>query len=115
MSTLKKGQTVDIPLNPARYHLKQLKDMDVKDFEFIKKDDKYYVHISLEKEIAEKYVSSVGGIDQGLNHSAGIVLLPSDQMGVPFEGLLCDEKSRRYFRNMTILFLCFRMLNSLAN
>jgi putative transposase len=94
LSTLKKGQTVDIPLNPAHYHLKQLKDTEIKDFELIKKDNKYQVHISLEKEIAEKHVSSVGGIDQGLNHSAGIVLLPSDQMGVPFEGLLCDEKKQ---------------------
>ena len=95
LSTLKKGKTVDIPLNPARYHLKQLKSAEIKDFELIKKDGKYQVHISIQKEIAEKHVSSVGGIDQGLNHSAGIVLLPSDQNGVPFEGLICDETKQK--------------------
>lgn len=95
MSTLRKGLTVDIPLNPARYHLKQLQDAEIKDFELIKKDGKYYVHISIQKEIAEKHVSSVGGIDQGLNHSAGIVLLSSDQYGLPFEGLVCDETKQK--------------------
>ena len=95
ISTLKKGQTVDIPLNPAKHHLKQLKTADIKDFEIIKTDEKYQVHISIEKEIAEKHVSSVGGIDQGLNHSAGIVLLPSDCNGIPFEGLICDEKKQK--------------------
>jgi transposase len=95
LSTLKKGKTVDIPLNPAQYHLKQLKDADIKSFEIVKKDGKYYVHVSIQKEIENKKVSSVGGIDQGLNHSAGIVLLPSDENGVPFEGLICDERKQK--------------------
>lgn len=94
MSTLKKGNTVDIPLNPSKYHLKQLKDVEMRDFEIIKTDGKYYVHISIQKEIADKQPSSVGGIDQGLNHSAGIVLLPSDKNGIPFEGMICDEKKQ---------------------
>jgi len=94
MSTLKKGNTVNIPLNPSKYHLKQLKDVEIKDFEIIKTDGKYYVHVSIQKEIADKQPSSVGGIDQGLNHSAGIVLLPSDCNGIPFEGMICDEKKQ---------------------
>ena len=95
MSTLKKGMTIDIPLNPSKYHLKQLKNAEIKDFEIIKQEGKYYVHVSIEKEIAEKHISSVGGIDQGLNHSVGIVFLPSDQDGVPFEGLVCDETKQK--------------------
>lgn len=95
LSTLKKGMTVDIPLNPAQYHLKQLQDAEIRDFELVKKDGKYQVHVSIQKEIAERHVSSVGGINQGLNHSAGIVLLPSDKDGVPFEGLICDETKQK--------------------
>ena len=95
MSTLKKGNTINIPLNPSKYHLKQLKGAEIKDFEIIKKDGKYYVHISIQKEIVDKQPSSVGGIDQGLNHSAGIVLLPSDRNGIPFEGMICDEKKQK--------------------
>lgn len=95
LSTLKKGKTVDIPLNPAKYHLRQLQGVEIKDFELIKKDGKYQVHISIQKEIENKKVSSVGGIDQGLNHSAGIVLLPSDKSGIPFEGLICDETKQK--------------------
>lgn len=94
ISTLKKRERVDIPLNPSKYHLKQLKDAEIKDFEIIKKDGKYYVHISIQKEIVDKQPSSVGGIDQGLNHSAGIVLLPSDRNGIPFEGMICDKKKQ---------------------
>ena len=94
ISTLKKNNTTNIPLNPSEYHLKQLKDAEIKDFEIIKTNGKYYVHISIQKEIVDKQPNSVGGIDQGLNHSAGIVLLPSDKDGIPFEGMICDEKKQ---------------------
>jgi len=98
ISTLIKYKTIDIPLNPAKYHLEQLKDAEIRDFEIIKKDGKYYVHIPIQKTFENKKISSVGGIDQGLNHSAGIVLLPSDKNGVPFEGLICDEKKQAILR-----------------
>ena len=98
MSTLKKRVMVDIPLNPAPYHIKQLKDAKIRDFEIVKTDGKYYIHVSVQKEIKDKKVSSVGGIDQGLNHSVGIVFLPSDETGVPFEGLICDEKKQEILR-----------------
>jgi len=94
MSTSRKGKRVDIPLNPSKYHLKQLKDVEIKGFELVKRNNKYYVHISIQKEIVDKQPSSVGGIDQGLNHSAGIVLLPSDCNGIPFEGMICDKKKQ---------------------
>ena len=103
MSTLKKGIIINVPLNPSEYHLKQLKDAEIKDFEIIKTDGKYYVHISIQKEIADKQPSSVGGIDQGLNHSAGIVLLPSDRDGIPFEGMICDEKKQEILQKYDML------------
>jgi putative transposase len=56
-----------VPLNPSHYHLKQLEDSEIDDFEIVKHNNgKYYAHISLSWEIAEKKTSSVGGVDQGL-------------------------------------------------
>jgi transposase len=68
LSTLKKGEPIDVPLNPFRYHLNQLKDSELDDFELIKKGKKYYVNVVITKQIEDKPISSVGGIDQGLNH-----------------------------------------------
>ena len=93
ISTLKKNQPMDIPLNPSHYHLQQLKDAKISDFEIIKKGSKYYAHISISKEIEKKQVSSIGGLDQGLNHSAGIVLLPLDG-STPHEELICDAEKQ---------------------
>ena len=89
LSTLVKGKRMDIPLNPSHYHLLQLKDAKLCDFEIIKKGTKLYAHISISKEVVKNEVSSIGGLDQGLNHSAGIVLLPLDGSS-PYEALMCD-------------------------
>jgi len=95
ISTLEKGKTVDIPLNPSQYHLNQLKDVVVDDFEIIKggnssnslsakaensrkNKNKYYIHVSITKVVERKKISSIGGIDQGLNKSIAAVLLPLD-------------------------------------
>ena len=99
VSTLKKNKPMDIPLNPSYYHLQQLKDVEINDFEIVKRDNKYYAHISITKEIEEKQISSIGGVDQGLNHAAAIVLLPFDG-STPYEELICDiekqEKLQKY-------------------
>ena len=58
ISTLEKRKTINIPLNPSQYHLNQLKNVEIDDFEIIKKEKKYYVHISITKEIEEKKISS---------------------------------------------------------
>ena len=84
ISTLEKGKTIDIPLNPSQYHLNQLKDVNINDFEIIKggnsrkTKDKYYIHISITKYVERKPINSVGGIDQGLNKSIAAVLLSLD-------------------------------------
>jgi hypothetical protein len=93
ISTLELGKTIDIPLNPSIYHLNQLKDAVVDDFEIIKGGDsrkkknkgKYnkqqnavYIHVSITKIVEEKEINSVGGVDQGLNKSIAAVLIPLD-------------------------------------
>ena len=86
ISTLEKGKTICIPLSPSQYHLNQLKDVVVDDFEIIKGGDsrkkknkeKYYIHVSITKVVERKKISSVGGIDQGLNKSIAAVLIPLD-------------------------------------
>ncbi len=75
ISTLEKRKTIDIPLNPSQYHLNQLKDAKINDFEIIKHGKKYYIHITITKVIEDKPISSIGGIDQGLNRTVAVVLL----------------------------------------
>ena len=93
LSTLKKNSTMDVPLNPSYYHLQQLQGAKISDFEIIKKNKKFYAHISISKEVTENKISSIGGVDQGLNHSAGIVLLPLDG-SMPHEELICDAEKQ---------------------
>ena len=93
ISTLVKEKRMNIPLNPSHYHLQQLQGAKINDFEIIKKNNKFYAHISLSKEVTENKISSIGGLDQGLNHSAGIVLLPLDG-SMPHEELICDAEKQ---------------------
>ncbi len=90
ISTLEKGKTTDIPLNPAQYHLNQLKNAEIDDFEIIKHGKKYYVHVSITKIVEDKPISSIGGIDQGLNKSIAAVLLTNP----PREEQLLDAAKR---------------------
>jgi putative transposase len=91
VSTLEKGKRIDIPLNPAQYHLNQLKDAEIADFEIVKRNNKYYVHISITKVVENQPISSIGGIDQGLNRSLAVVLLDASN---PREELLLDATKR---------------------
>ncbi len=91
ISTLEKRKTIDIPLNPSLYNLNQLKNAEIDDFEIIKRNKKYYVHISITKSVEDKPISSIGGIDQGLNRSLAVVLLEAP---VPREEHLLDAVKR---------------------
>lgn len=91
ISTLQKNKPMDVPLNPSHYHLEQLEGAEIDDFEIVRRNKKYYAHISISKEVPEKEVSSVGGIDQGLNRTLAIVLLDND---MPHEELLFDSEKR---------------------
>jgi transposase len=90
VSTLEKGKTVDIPLNPSQYHVNQLKNEEIDDLEIIKKGKKYYAHICITKQIEDKTIYSIGGIDQGLNRTIAAVLLTE----IPREELLLDAAKR---------------------
>ncbi len=87
---LEKGKTIDIPLNPAQYHLNQLKNAEIDDFEIVKRNKKYYVHISITKFVEDKPISSIGGGDQGLNRTIAVVLLTNP----PREEHLLDAAKR---------------------
>jgi putative transposase len=95
ISTLEKGRTIDIPLNPSQYHLNQLKlknaEIDIDDFEIIKSNKKYYTHISITKVVEDKPINSIGGIDQGLNRTLAVVLLDTS---MPGEEHLLDAAKR---------------------
>ncbi len=90
VSTLEKNKTIDIPLNTSQYHLNQLKNAEINDFEIIKHEKQYYVHITITKVTEDKPISSIGGIDQGLNRSIAAVLLTE----IPREELLLDAAKR---------------------
>jgi transposase len=97
LSTLKKEKPIDIPLNPSKYEPNQLKDSELDDFELVKKGKKYSAHLSITKQIEDKPIKSVGGIDQGLNHPIAIVLLSKP---MPYEGFIGsaekEEKLEKY-------------------
>ncbi len=92
ISTLEKGKTICVPLSSSQYHLNQLKDVVVDDFEIIKggnsrkkkNKNKYYIHISITKVVEKKLINSVGGIDQGLNKSIAAVLIGLDDKDLTF-------------------------------
>lgn len=94
ISTLVKYQPIDIPLNPSCHHLKQIEGSEIDDFEIVKHGRKYYVHISISKEIPEMQTSSIGGIDQGLNRTIAVVLLPPPGRAIPQGELICDSEKR---------------------
>jgi len=91
ISTLKKNNTIDVPLNPSQYHLNQLTNAEINDFEIIKHSRKYYIHISITKVVENNPIISIGGIDQGLNKSIVAVLLTDP---FPREEQLLDSAKR---------------------
>jgi len=63
ISTLEKGKTIDLPLNPAQYHLNELKNAQINDFEILKHGKKYYVHISIMERL-EKYDAIIASLQE---------------------------------------------------
>jgi len=91
ISTLIKNHTIDVPLNPSQYHLTQLTNAEIRDFEIVKHGTKYYVHITITRVIEDQTIKSIGGIDQGLNKSIAAVLLTEPY---PREEQLLDSAKR---------------------
>lgn len=96
LSTLELRETICIPLNPVRYHLEQLKACEISDFELVKREGKFYAHVSIKREVGEQPTSSVRGIDLGINRAVATVLLPKE--GEPREELWTDEERKKQIK-----------------
>ncbi len=69
-----------IPLNPAGYHLKKLKDaIKISSCELIIHHNKWYVHFSCEYQVPIQIIKNVRAIDLGITRSVTTVLLTLEQ------------------------------------
>jgi transposase len=79
VSTLRRGVKLTIPLNPARYHVDLLSKGDLKSFQLVKRDGRYYAHIKVECSIPDQPILAVRGIDLGVKRSVATVVLKPPQ------------------------------------
>jgi putative transposase len=77
VSTLRRGVKLTVPLNPAKYPLDLLSKGDLKSFQLVKRDGRYYAHIKLEYSIPDQPILAVRGIDLGVRRSVATVALTS--------------------------------------
>jgi len=78
-STLKKGVKITIPLNVAKYHLDLLQKGEIKSFQIVKKDGKFFVHVKVEYEVPDQPINEVRGVDLGVKRSVASVMLRPNQ------------------------------------
>lgn len=79
ISTLKKGETIDILLNPSEYHEKLLDEGEIRDFEVVKRNGWYYIHITCVFEVQTQHVQRFVGVDLGICRNASTVSInPAD-------------------------------------
>jgi len=79
VSTLRKGEKLTIPLNPAKHHLELLESGAMKSFQLVKRDGKYHVHVKMEYAVPTQSVHAVRGIDLGVKRSMASVMLRPNQ------------------------------------
>jgi transposase len=79
VSTLRRGMKLTVPLNPAKYHLDLLSKGDLKSFQLVKRDGKYYAHMKVECSVPDQPVLAVRGIDLGVKRSVATVALKPPQ------------------------------------
>jgi transposase len=79
VSTLRRGEKLTVPLNPAKYHLDLLEQGTVKSFQLVKRDGKYRVHVKMEFNVPDQSVYAVRGIDLGVKRSIASVMLRPNQ------------------------------------
>jgi len=95
VSTLKKGETIDVLLNPSEYHEKLLDAGQIKGFEIVKKNSWYYVHVTCVFEVQTQPVQRFVGVDLGICRSASTVSInPADPKPQDFH-IFRDGKRRR--------------------
>jgi len=79
VSTLRRGEKLTIPLNPAKHHLALLEQGTLKSFQLVKRHGKYYVHVKVEFKVPDQSVYAVRGIDLGVKRSIASVMLRPNQ------------------------------------
>jgi transposase len=79
VSTLRRGEKLTIPLNPAKHHLALLEQGTVKSFQLVKRDGKYCVHVKVEFQVPDQPVCMVRGMDLGVKRSIASVMLRPNQ------------------------------------
>jgi len=100
VSTLRRGQKLTIPLNPAKYHLDLLSKGTLKSFQIVKRDGRYFIHVKVEYEVPDQPVYAVRGIDLGVKRSiASVTLRPnqplrSSDFSIVRDGLKRDRLNR---------------------
>ena len=75
ISTLKRGERLTALLNPAKYHLDLLERGEIKSFQLVKREGKFYAHVKIEHEVQDRPVRAVRGVDLGVRRSTATVLL----------------------------------------
>ena len=97
ISTLKKGETIDVLLNPSDWHKEQLEGAEeIKTFEIVHHPERgceYMVHIFCEFEIQTARTRAVCGVDLGIKRDLSAVLIDDD--GVKQFNIIQNEKSER--------------------
>jgi len=94
VSTLRRGMKLTVPLNPARYHLDLMSKGDLKSFQLVKRDGKFYVHVKVEYSIPDQPILAVRGIDLGVKRSVASVAL-IQQGGYDFKTIRDGVKRAR--------------------
>jgi len=75
ISTLKHGEKIMLPLDYGYYHVRELKEAKVKSVAFVKKGDKFYAHVVIEKSKPQIQPEKILAIDLGVRRKATAVLL----------------------------------------
>jgi len=76
ISTLKKGETTDVLLNPSEWHKEMLRKAErIKSFQIVKINGKYYVHVLCVYRVSSPKPKGIAGVDLGLNRPLSAVLV----------------------------------------
>jgi len=79
ISTLKKGERITLPLNPAQYHLDLLTKGKLKSFQLVRGNEHYHVHVKVEYEAPDQPAYTVRGTDLGIKRTAATVTIHPDK------------------------------------
>jgi len=92
ISTLEKGKTVDVLLNPSEWHKDMLEQAEkIGGFEIVKRNGRHYVHILCEYRVPSSPPRGVAGVDLGLKRPLSAVLVDK---GFHFSILHSEKEDR---------------------